>query len=92
MDPIEMFERAASAAAALGRSVRSDQLGQATPCSEWDVATLLEHMAGGPAYVWAALGMEGVASGRWPDEDAIAERAALFFEQVICFPVRQPSP
>lgn len=71
MGPVEMFERAATAAAALGRSVGADQMALATPCSEWDVAALLEHMAGGPAYLSAALAVSAPASGRWPESASI---------------------
>ena len=66
-----MFERAASVASELARSVRADQLALATPCTEWDVSALLEHMAGGPAYLAAALGADEVGVGRWPDADVI---------------------
>lgn len=71
MGPIEMFERAASAAAELARSVRPDQVGLATPCSEWDVAALLEHMAGGPAYLLGALGAAEGDAAEWPQPGAI---------------------
>lgn len=66
-----MFERAAATASALARSVGADQLGLATPCSEWDVAALLEHMAGGPAYMAAALGADDPAVQTWPDVAAV---------------------
>jgi hypothetical protein len=55
--PMEMFERAASSASGLARSARADQMSMSTPCSEWDVAALLEHMAGGPTYLLGALGV-----------------------------------
>lgn len=67
MDPMEMFARAATGAAGLARSVRPDQLGLATPCSAWDVAALLDHMAGGPAYLLGALDVADDGVGRWPD-------------------------
>lgn len=51
-----MFERAAAGAALRIAAVRPEQRGSATPCSAWDVAALLEHMAGGPAYLLGALG------------------------------------
>ena len=71
MDPGEMFERASLAAAALARTVPSDQLPMATPCAEWDVAQLLGHMTGGPIYLVAALGADAAESPRWPDQQAI---------------------
>lgn len=55
MDPLTMFERAAAGAADRIASVEPAQRAAATPCSEWDVDALLEHMAGGPAYLLAAL-------------------------------------
>lgn len=50
-----MFERAAEGAVARIEGVQPSQRSAATPCSEWDVDALLEHMAGGPAYLLAAL-------------------------------------
>ena len=79
MDPREMFERAAAAAATMARSVRPDQLGLPTPCTEWDVAALLEHMAGGPVYLSTALGADAPAAG-WPDAAVLAEVGARLAE------------
>ncbi len=79
MGPVEMFGRAASVASELARSVRPDQMSLSTPCSEWDVAALLEHMAGGPGYLLGALGADDVDAGRWPDAgviDAVMSRLA----------------
>src|SRR5688572_21694465 len=74
MDPVLMFERAASAAAdAIGR-VGADQRTVATPCTEWDVEALIGHMAGGPAYLLAALGMEPTTP---PTTDEASYRAAV---------------
>jgi uncharacterized protein (TIGR03086 family) len=72
MGPMEMFERAASAASVVARSVRPDQMTLPTPCSEWDVAALLEHMAGGPVYLLGALGADGAVAD-WPAPAAIDE-------------------
>lgn len=73
MDPIQMFDRAASAAAELARSVPADRLSDSTPCSEWDVAALLEHMAFGPVYLLGALGADPATSAvpPWPDRGAV---------------------
>ena len=56
MDPLTMFERAAEGAAARIAAVEPEQRSAATPCSEWSVDELLDHMAGGPAYLLGALG------------------------------------
>lgn len=66
-----MFERAALAASRLARSVGPDQTCRATPCSEWDVAALLEHMAGGPRYLLGALGIDGASVEAWPEPAAV---------------------
>ncbi len=71
MDPIELYKRAATAAAALARSVEPAQRGASTPCSEWDVAALLDHMAGGGAYLMGALGGDPGVAAAWPDESAV---------------------
>ena len=55
-DPIELFETAASHAATLVGGVRPEHRAAPTPCTEWDVDALVTHMAGGPAYLLAALG------------------------------------
>lgn len=57
-DPVALFERAATDAAAMAGRVRPDQLDDATPCREWTVAELLEHMGGGTSYLLSALGVE----------------------------------
>jgi uncharacterized protein (TIGR03086 family) len=58
MDPVVVFERAATDAAAMVEQVRPEQRGAPTPCSEWDVDALVEHMVGGTAYLLGALGLD----------------------------------
>jgi uncharacterized protein (TIGR03086 family) len=70
MDPVTMYERAADQAARVARTVRPDQQHLPTPCSEWDVAALLEHMSGGVSYLLGALGVSEPAVP-WPDASAI---------------------
>src|SRR5262245_11871405 len=57
-DSVILFERAASRAAALAATVTDDQLDLATPCTEWTVADLVEHMVGGTGYLLGALGVD----------------------------------
>lgn len=49
-------QRAQDAFAALLANVRADQLGGPTPCSEWTINDLIEHVVGGNEQVgrWAA--------------------------------------
>ena len=72
MDPVIMYERAATNAVAMAQSVTADQTTLATPCSEWDVSALLEHMSGGGAYLMGAMGVP--ANGAiWPDLTCVSE-------------------
>src|SRR5437773_11454307 len=57
-DPVVLFERAATDAAAMVERVGADQRDAPTPCTEWDVEALLEHMAAGTGYLLGALGVE----------------------------------
>src|SRR4051812_34093343 len=50
-----MFERAAAGAVAEVAGVGADQWQSPTPCAEWDVRQLVEHMHGGTAYLLSAL-------------------------------------
>jgi uncharacterized protein (TIGR03086 family) len=67
-----MYGRAALKAADLGRQVTSEQRHLSTPCSEWDVAALLEHMAGGSVYLMSAVGVASDGA-RWPDSAVVSE-------------------
>jgi uncharacterized protein (TIGR03086 family) len=72
MDPIELYECAATRAAALARGVGEEQRSLPTPCSEWDVAALLDHMAGGARYLFGALGVDATAADAWPDSAVVS--------------------
>jgi uncharacterized protein (TIGR03086 family) len=69
-----MYERAASSAAVMARRVRPDQRPWSTPCREWDVAALLEHMSAGALYLMVAMGV-AAAGPTWPDQTAVDECA-----------------
>jgi uncharacterized protein (TIGR03086 family) len=56
VEPVVMFERAAAGAVAKVAGVGADQWQASTPCTEWDVRQLVDHMQGGPAYLLSALG------------------------------------
>ena len=74
MDPVVLFERAASGAASMVERVRPEQRCEATPCPEWDVDALVTHMIGGTVYLRGALGIEsGMAhAGDGGYRDAVA--------------------
>jgi uncharacterized protein (TIGR03086 family) len=55
MDPVTLFERATERAAAVMDGVRPAQLGDPTPCTEWNVQQLMDHMTASTDYLWAGL-------------------------------------
>lgn len=64
MDVSELLERAAEWAATKVKAVTADQLGKGTPCDEWDVRALTNHMTSGVKMVGRA------ARGEEPDPQA----------------------
>jgi uncharacterized protein (TIGR03086 family) len=53
---VELLERATERMRLVMAGVTSDRLTGATPCQEWDVQDLMDHIAGGPAYLLAGMG------------------------------------
>ncbi len=74
LDPVVLFECAAMNAVALAEQVRPEQRHAPTPCAEWDVDALLDHMADGTGYLLSALRCERVAGPTY--RDAVAECVA----------------
>jgi hypothetical protein len=54
-DPVALFERATTHAAKLMSGVFPSQLNDVTPCADWNVQQLIDHMVGGTDYLQAAL-------------------------------------
>ncbi len=73
MEPVALYERAATDAASMVAQVRQEQRSARTPCGEWDVDALVTHMAGGTAYLLESLGLDRGAAGT----DADAYRKAV---------------
>ena len=65
-DPVVLFERATTHAANVMSGVSLSQLKDATPCTDWNVQQLIDHMVAGSDYLLAALAGEPLAqrSGR----------------------------
>ena len=58
----QLFEKATAHAADLLDGVRADQLQLPTPCDDWSVQELIDHMNGSMAYLLAALEGEAPAA------------------------------
>jgi uncharacterized protein (TIGR03086 family) len=57
-NPVELYRRATVQAVEVARSIQPDQLATATPCAEWTVQDLLDHLVGGTRFLSAALDSE----------------------------------
>ena len=57
-DPVALFERATTHAANVMSGVSLEKLNDATPCTDWNVQQLIDHMVGGTDYLQAALAGE----------------------------------
>ncbi|OSC42941.1 TIGR03086 family metal-binding protein [Mycobacterium decipiens] len=75
MDPLVAHQRGQDVFAGVLVNVRPDQLGAPTPCSDWTVGDLIEHVIGGNEHVglWAASPVEPPAR---PDDIVAAHRTA----------------
>ncbi|WP_433048646.1 TIGR03086 family metal-binding protein [Dactylosporangium sp. CS-033363] len=84
MDLPERYERASAGFAAVLCAVRPEQWTAPTPCSEWDVRALVNHMArGNLSYV--ALLRGGTAAGfvRLRDEDALGNDPVVAYQESV---------
>ncbi|MEX2255271.1 MAG: TIGR03086 family metal-binding protein [Acidimicrobiia bacterium] len=54
-DPVALYRRAADGAGAVMDAVTAAQLSGPTPCTEWTVQDLIDHMVGSTDYLVAAL-------------------------------------
>lgn len=60
VDPVTLYRTATERAITVVETVRSDQLDWPTPCSQWTVQQLIDHLVGSAEYLLAAT------SGRQP--------------------------
>jgi uncharacterized protein (TIGR03086 family) len=79
VDPVVLFERVTVRAAAVMARVGAGRLGDPTPCAEWTVQQLIDHMVGSTDYLAAVLaGRATVArSGAWVDDYRNGARSVL---------------
>jgi uncharacterized protein (TIGR03086 family) len=62
MDPVTLFSRATAHGCEVMAGLSADHLAASTPCTEWSVQDLIDHMVGSTEYLLAALeGREPVA-------------------------------
>ncbi|TQM37137.1 TIGR03086 family metal-binding protein [Pseudonocardia cypriaca] len=78
-DPVRLFQRATARASTIMDAVAPEQRTGATPCSEWSVQQLIDHMTGSTDYLLAAVAGEppSVRRGATPDDYRAGVAAAL---------------
>ncbi|MHC3474120.1 TIGR03086 family metal-binding protein [Streptomyces sp. 7R007] len=72
IDPRPLYARATEQAAALVRTVRPEQLSGPTPCTEFDVRTLISHIVGGTRRI-AVVGEGGDGLAVHPFADGVRD-------------------
>jgi uncharacterized protein (TIGR03086 family) len=81
IDPRPVYARATEQAVALIKTVRPEQLGDPTPCTEFDVRTLLSHVVGGTRRIAVVgEGGDGLAVRPFADEVEDDDWAAAYDE------------
>jgi uncharacterized protein (TIGR03086 family) len=76
VDPIDSYRRATTGATTVLSGVRPDQLALPTPCSEWTVQDLIDHMTGSTEYLNAALAGRAPTPAAGTDPDDFGRGAA----------------
>jgi hypothetical protein len=54
-NPVELFSKASSYAHRVLAGIKQEQLNSPTPCSEWNVKALIDHIVGGAQYLNSSL-------------------------------------
>lgn len=57
-NPVELYQSAVENTRGIIANITPEQMDSSTPCSDWNVQTLVEHMVGGAAYFAASLAGE----------------------------------
>src|SRR2546430_13879984 len=65
-NPLELFEAAAAQADGVVAAVRPDQLGDPTPCTDWTVRDVINHLTSGNL-LFAAIASDGPKPDRSAD-------------------------
>lgn len=82
MDVIELFDRATAWTQGKIAALEPDGLGARTPCSDWDVRALLNHLlAGQRMFARAARGEERAAPPQGEPPDLVGDDPAAQYEE-----------
>jgi uncharacterized protein (TIGR03086 family) len=95
VDPIDMYRTATTRALEVAGGIASDQLASPTPCSEWTVQDLLDHLVGGTGYLETALGADPTEPPQGATAGDLASGVAACLERLVdpaALEHRSPSP
>ena len=79
-DPVAMLERSLAAVGQIVANVRPAQLDLPSPCCEWTVRDVIDHLVKGNAWTVASLSAETGSAGRPTDSMVGDDPAAAFAE------------
>ena len=77
-NPVELFEKATSGINKIISGIKQDQIDAQTPCSEWKVKDLIEHLIGGASHLNAAMG-----GGDSPSSEGDVAKLSASFTSVV---------
>jgi uncharacterized protein (TIGR03086 family) len=77
--PLSLYRAAADRAVAVVDAVRDNQLEGPTPCSEWSVQQLIDHLVGGAEYLLAAA----TGAERGPSDGALGTDYRTCVDRVL---------
>jgi uncharacterized protein (TIGR03086 family) len=78
VDPVATAERSYGIAGRVIAGVRPDQLDRSTPCADWDVRALVNHLIGGHFYFKAPLRGQQMDANATPPDFASSDPAGTF--------------
>ena len=74
-DPVQIYETATTQARTVLQRVKPEQMKQSTPCSEWDVEALINHLVSAQNGIAGMVSGSQVAAGSTPLETLDAARS-----------------
>ena len=78
-NPVELFEKATSGINKIISGIKQDQIDTQTPCSEWKVKDLIEHLIGGASHLNASMG----GGGDSPSAEGDVVKLAASYTSVV---------
>ncbi len=81
MDIKSLYEQASAWTAGVFSNVKDDQHGDPTPCPEWNVRELMNHIVGGGFMFAGAIAGQDMPAGDGPPPDMLGDDPASAFRQ-----------